>query len=403
MEQYQDMLKNRFADTTFEYRANAFRAFLQIPRRDFKESPTTKEYVDISEEDLETMIEQTDTSVEMPDFDPKFSPDHFIVHDQVPESAGNVIFKDLKKAVKDHPDLMEKYVYREVGKERIECLINSAWGNGYFLFVPKDTRDVKLTLESAYSAERSSASKSVIILEDDSKADITDIYESYGNGSAVQGRNVYLFLGERAKLQYNYYQEKKNTVVDICFLRSFLEKYAELKIFHVNAGGSRVVFYNESTMNGEGSDFRTYGTSFSDSDQRMDLRDSSFQVGEACNADIQIRGVVQGSSSTLHRGNVDIEEPSALSTGYYDSRILLLSKDGYANSKPGLIIRNSNTKSKHGSAISNVDNDQILYLRSRGIPSELARSMITEGFASWGVEKSGNKVLIDVIKKYSRF
>ncbi len=403
MEQYQDMLKNRFADSTFEYRANAFRAFLQIPRRSYKESPTTKEYVDITEGDLETLIEQTEAAEDIKSVKPRFDPDYFIVHDRVPESTGKVIFKDLKKAVQDHPDLMEKYVYKETGKERIECLINSAWGNGYFLFIPRNTRDVKLRIESAYNASRSAASKSIIIMEEDSKADITDIYENFGEGDSVQGRNVYLFLGERAKLQYNYFQEKSRKVVDICFLRSFLENYAELKIFHISAGGSRVLFFNESTMNGEGSDFRTYGTSFSDERQRMDIRDSSFQVGESCNADIQIRGVVQGSSSTLHRGNVDIEEKSTLSTGYYDSKILLLSEEGYANSKPGLIIRNSNTKSKHGSAISNVDSDQILYLRSRGIPPEVARSMITEGFASFGVEKSGNDVLQSVIQKYSRF
>lgn len=403
MEQYQDMLKNRLHDSAFEYRAESFRNYLQVPRRDFKESPTTKEYVDITEKDLENMIEQNSSDINYDSVNARFDPDFFIVHDRVPQKNDQVIFKDIRDAINDHQDLMEKYVYREKGNERIECLINSAFGNGYFLFIPKNTRDVKLKIESAFDSSIPSAGKSVIIMEDDSSADITDIYESFGDGSAVQGRNVYFFLGERAKLQYNYFQEKNLKNVDICFVRSFLDNYAELKIFHVSAGAGRVLFSNESVMNGEGSDFKTYGTSFSDSRQRMDIRDSSFQVGESCNADIQVRGVVQGSSSTLHRGNVDIEEPSVLSTGYYDSKILLLSKDGYANSKPGLIIRNSNTKSKHGSAISNVDSDQILYLRSRGIPEDIARSMITEGFASWTVNRSGNEVLMDVIKKYSNF
>lgn len=401
MEQYQGMLKNRFSDSTFEYRRNAFRAFLQTPRRDYKESPTTREYVEIKEEELENLISQTEDPTDIPEVQARFEPDHLIVHDRMKGSTGEVIFKDLKSAVRDHPDLMEKYVYREVGKERIECLINSAWGNGFFLYIPKNKRGIDLKLESAYDSARSTASKSVIIMEEDSQAAITDIYENFGKGSSVQGRNVYLFLENRAKLQYNYLQEKNASVTDICFIRSFLGEYSELKIFHLNAGAEKVVFYNESEMLGEGSDFRTYGSSFSDEKQRMDVRDSSFQVGKSCNADIQVRGVVRGSSSTLHRGNVDIEESSALSTGYYDSRILLLSKDGYANSKPGLIIRNSNTKSKHGSAISNVDTEQMTYLRSRGIEPDVARSMIIEGFVSWSIEKSESDVLLERIAHYS--
>lgn len=401
MEQYQDMLRNRFSDSTFEYRAGAFRSYLQIPKRDYKESPTTKEYVEIREGELESMIGQEEYSGAQENVQSRYNPDFFVVHDIVPESTGQVIFVDLKKAVREYPELMKKYVYREAGRERIECLINSAWGNGYFLYIPKGARDVKLKIESAYDASYSSVSKSVIIMEEDSQASITDIYENFGNGEAVQGRNVYLFLGERAKLQYNYLQEKKDSTVDVCFIRSFLENYAELRLFHINAGGKKVLFYNESDLRGEGSDFRTYGTSFSDGDQRMDVRDSSFQTGKSCNADIQVRGVVRGSSSTLHRGNVDIEEESSLSTGYYDSRILLLSADGYANSKPALIIRNSNTKSKHGSAISNVDTDQMTYLRSRGIPVEVARSMIIEGFVTWNIEKSGEETLIDRISRYS--
>ncbi|MCL5437736.1 MAG: SufD family Fe-S cluster assembly protein, partial [Candidatus Thermoplasmatota archaeon] len=78
------------------------------------------------------------------------------------------------------------------------------------------------------------------------------------------------------------------------------------------------------------------------------------------------------------------------------------SKDGYANSKPGLIIRNSNTRSKHGSAISSIDEEQVLYLQSRGIGKKLARSMITEGFLGFSVEKSGNEFLMGKVHEFAQ-
>lgn len=103
----------------------------------------------------------------------------------------------------------------------------------------------------------------------------------------------------------------------------------------------------------------------------------------------------------MHRGNIDIEEKSIKSTGYYDSKILLMSKDGFANTKPALLIKNNNTRSKHASAISSVDDDQIFYMQSRGIPKNLAKNLITGGFVGSTVEKSGDSILMERVEKYS--
>lgn len=401
MEQYEELLKSRFRDETFDYRAQAFRRFIQTPRRTFKESPTTKEYVDITEEDLENLITLSETEEVDGVAEPRYEPDIFIVNDRIVKNKSGVNIRGLSDAIRDYPDIMESMVLREFGRDRIEYLINSAFKDGYFLLIGDGERS-KLSIESAYDSSLNSVSKIIIVVGEDAFLNLTDIYESTGQGSSVQGRNIYLFLGKRSTVQYNYIQEKSPKVTDICFVRSFLDEYSQLKIFHLDAGGSKVLFYNESEMRGQGSDFRTFGSTFSNNEQRMDIRDSSFQTGVACNADIQVRGVVRGRSSTLHRGNIDIEESSVKSTGFYDSKILLLSTEGYANSKPGLIILNNDTKSKHGSAISNVDPEQILYLRSRGIGEAVARNMITEGFTLGIVEKSGDPVMIERSNYYSK-
>jgi Fe-S cluster assembly protein SufD len=80
----------------------------------------------------------------------------------------------------------------------------------------------------------------------------------------------------------------------------------------------------------------------------------------------------------------------------------LLSKEGYANSKPALIIRNNNTRSKHGSAISSVDKEQILYLESRGIDEKTATTLITGGFIESIIEKSNNKKFVETVQEYSK-
>ncbi len=400
-----ETVKSLFDDSAYEYRVGAFRDFLSAPVRDYKESPTTKEYVDISTQDLERLI----AAEQLPEIPPSGSAAD--CHIKVINAKLSYVSPDLERAgimvssisslIQDRPDLAERYIFRQSGKDRIEKLINASWVDGIFVLIPENgTGDITIRHES--DASYSHSMKVILACEKDSRARIRDYYESSGKGQAIQGRNIYIHLGDRAKLDYEYVQEKSQEVTDIAFVRSFLGPYSEFRVYHVSRGGSRVLFQNESELIGEGSDFRTYGVSFSSGNQKMDIRDSSFQVGVASNADIQVRGAVAGKSSTIHRGNVDIEADSTKSTGFYDSRILLLSREGFANSKPGLLIKNNDTKSKHGSAISDVDEEQIFYLRTRGIASNMARAMVMEGFLGSPVEKSSDEDLIRKVQDYSK-
>ena len=312
-----------------------------------------------------------------------------------------IIITDMRTALSKHKELINRYVIPHMGKERIEFLINSSWQNGIFMYIPKNAEAVKISSEILSKSTSSFAFKSVFICEEGTDLNLTETYRSNGGGKGVHGKAVYFFIGDNAKVQYNYLQDKEDTVTDITYVKSFQSRYASFRIYHINHGGNKVLFSNESQQYGESSDFRTYGVSFSTAEQKMDIRDSSFQVGGSTSADIQVRGVVTGSSSTMHRGNVDMEEKSFKSSGFYDSRILLLSRDGYANTKPALMIKNNDTRSKHGSAISSVDDEQVLYLRSRGIPLQLAQNMITEGFVASLIEKANNKAFTDRIHEYA--
>ncbi len=400
-----ESVKSLFDDGAYDYRVNAFKEFLSAPVRDYKESPTTREYVDITTQDLEKLISpeqpsETGNSGKTGDCDIRVINAGISYVNPALEKDG-VMVNSISSLIQENPELAHKYIFRNSGRDRIEKLINASWVDGIFVMIPENA-SADITLRQESDASYSHSMKTVFVCGRESRCRIRDYYGSTGQGTAVQGRNIYIYVEEGSRLDYEYVQEKSHEVTDMAFVRSFLEDYAEFSIYHVSRGGSRVLFQNESELNGRGSDFRTYGVSFSNGSQRMDIRDSSFQVGTACNADIQVRGAVSGQSSTIHRGNVDIEADSVKSTGFYDSRILLLSREGHANSKPGLLIKNSDTKSKHGSAISDVDEEQIFYLRTRGIDSNMARAIVMEGFLGSPVEKSSDKELIRKVQEYSR-
>lgn len=403
MESYPETLKTRLNDEAYEYRRDAFLAFLKSPVRNYKESPTVKDYVEITDDELQEMLYgEMKESKESPVFSEtanlKVFNEEVTVSDELLKEG--VVVTTMEDALKTQPELVKKYVFPRLGKERIEFLINSAWRNGLFIYVP-DSSKVSIRAHTINNSSASFASKTVIIYGKESKVRYTDTYSTIGQGTGIHGKNIYFFGGESSKFDYLYLQDKSEGVRDITFVKQYLEKFAEFQFFHINHGSSKTLFVDESQQTGNGSSFRVYGVNFSTGNQKMDIRDSSFQEGEESNADIQVRGVVTGSSSTIHRGNIDLEEKAIKATGFYDSKILLLSKDGFANSKPGLEIKNANTRSKHGSSISNVDEEQIFYLRSRGIDDQVARGMVTAGFVGSIIEKANDEEFTRKVYQYA--
>ncbi|MGP6240138.1 SufB/SufD family protein [Cuniculiplasma sp. SKW4] len=396
MEQFSEILKTRLKDPAYNYRQDSFLLFLRTPARNYKESPTVKDYVKYTDKDLEEMamgVRKREDSVIREGYDIQLR-NGFLVKSR---EINGVKVKNITESLEDIP----AKVWEEKGKEREEYLINASWSSGYFINIGKDVK-TEITILSEES-NKSGSEKNVIMVGAFSKVTITEeiFSASDDNSRCVQGKTTYIFLDQGASVDYNYLQDKNHSVIDFTFIRTFQSKETTFKIFHVNHGSGKVIFLNESYQEGDNSDYRVFGASFSDGEQEIDIRDNTFEVGKHCAADVQVRGVVTGKSSTIHRGNVDIEAESVETTGFYDSRILLLSKDGYANSKPGLQIKNANTRSKHASAISSVDSEQVLYLESRGIGHKDAINLITGGFIGSLVERSRNKRFQETVEKYA--
>ena len=403
MESYAVKLKNRLNDAAYDYRRESFIRFLKSPVRNYKESPTVKDYVDISDEELERMANGEDGG-QITENLKEVTGDIVTIGNRISVSDTlknqGVEVYSLSSLTSGSERKYDNHIFSEYGRDRVEYLINSSWSDGMFVNIPKGKK-VTINTSTVFHSAESGSRKIVVVCGDDTIVDYTDKCLSSGEGAGVQGKNIYFILGRNSKVKYLYLQDKARTVVDITYVRQIMSEYSEFNFFHINHGSSKVLFSDESVQNGDNSDFRVYGVNFTSGEQKMDIRDSSFQVGKKTNAEINVRGVITGSGTTIHRGNIDLEDYSLNSSGFYDSKILLLSKKGYANSKPGLMIKNSNTRSKHGSSISSVDSDQLFYLQSRGIDLKVGRNLITGGFVGSMIERANNREFTEKINLYS--
>ncbi len=399
IENYLDTLNERFKEFDIEYRKQAYIYYLKYPEPAYKESPDRKEYVHITEEELERMAHgELSISVKKDNkIDTNFD---LIVTDsefKIKNARNDIYISNMKNAFLEKKDLFDKYVDKEFGQYNREYLINFSYENGYFIYIPDNTK-VELKIESLQDSNSSFSFKNVIIIGKNSSVEITDMYDKINEGNGVHGRNIYLFCEENSNVKYNYIQNEGEDITNLTYLRPTLYNNAEIRIIDVNSG-SKKVFYNHESKMYDNTTMKSYGVNVSRGMQEMDIWDSSLQYGKYSNCDINIKGVVFDRSSTMHRGNIDIEPEGVKSTGFYGSAILLMSEDGKGNSKPALLIKNNDTKSKHSSSISSLDPEQIFYLRSRGLNEEESKDLILNGFLGYINDITNNEFLKNEINK----
>ncbi len=399
IEDYLGTLNERFKQFDIEYRKQAYIYYLKYPDPPYKESPDRKEYVHITEDELERMAYgELSISVKK---DEKIDSDFdLIVTDsefKIKNKRKDVYISNMDNAFTEKRELFDKYVDGEFGEYNREYLINFSYENGYFIYVPDDTT-AELKIESLQDSNSSFTFKNVIIIGRNSNVEITDIYEKNNVGKGVHGRNIYLFCEENSRVTYNYIQNEGKDITNLTYVRPTLYRNSEIKIIDVNIG-SRKVFYNHESKMYDNTTMKSYGINVSKGLQEMDIWDSSLQYGKYSNCDINIKGVVFDHSSTMHRGNIDIEPEGIKSTGFYGSAILLMSENGKGNSKPALLIKNNDTKSKHSSSISSLDPEQVFYLRSKGLNEKESEKLIIEGFIGYINDITNNTFLKDSINK----
>ena len=120
-------------------------------------------------------------------------------------------------------------------------------------------------------------------------------------------------------------------------------------------------------------------------------------------SDLAFRGILQGRSSAVWKGNIIVDPGAQKTDAFQESRNLLLSKRAHADAIPGLEIQANDVRCTHAAAIAQVDPEQLFYLGSRGLPPDVAKRLVIEGFLSALVERFEEgpvrKVLGDVLER----
>jgi Fe-S cluster assembly protein SufD len=153
----------------------------------------------------------------------------------------------------------------------------------------------------------------------------------------------------------------------------------------------------ETKLAGDGADARVTGAYASHARQHIDFDTTQEHAAPNTTSDLAFRGVLQGRSTAVWKGNIIVDPGAQKTDAFQESRNLLISKRAHADSIPGLEIQANDVRCTHAAAIAQVDPEQIFYLRAHGLPEPEAKRLVIEGFLAALVERFEEGPLREVL------
>ena len=226
---------------------------------------------------------------------------------------------------------------------------------------------------------RASFPHTLVVLEAGAEATVVERAGSAGGPHLVDAV-VELLVADNAHLRYALLQEHGPQTWQIALQRAHLGRDASLRSSAVALGGEYARLRSESLLAGSGAASDLLAVYFGDADQMLDFRTLQDHAAPHTSSDLLFKGAVEDRARSVYSGLVHIRETAQKADARQTNRNLVLTEGAGAESIPNLVIEANDVRCSHASTVGPIDEDQLYYLESRGVPPEEAERLIVLGF-----------------------
>lgn len=323
----------------------------------------------------------------------------------VSSAAGGVIAIGLAEAL-EHGRLSEvarEYLGRIVEQDDNGfTALNTAFaGNGAFVFIPKGVA-VESPLHLLFLSHASPEAQGntaafprvLVVAEENSSATIIESYAGLDEGVYLTNAVVEVVLKDSARLTHYRIQNENHNAFHVTTTGAQLGRHSSFDTTSV-ALGAKLSRHNISViMDHEGAECCVDGLYLVGGEQHTDTHSVIDHKQPRCTSHQLYKGILDGKARAVFNGKVFVRHGAMGTDANQTNKNLLLSNEAHVDTKPQLEIFADDVKCAHGAAIGQLDEDELFYLASRGIHSDLARNLLTYGFA----EEVISRISVDSIK-----
>jgi Fe-S cluster assembly protein SufD len=302
------------------------------------------------------------------------------------ELPPGVIVTSLEAAAREHSELVERHLGSVVSSEDLFVVRNdSGFRGGAFVYVPTGvTLEHPILLTQVQSANHTELHRrSLVVIDDGAQAEVWEQFLSASEEvEGVFNTVVELVVSENSRLRYVCGQDLSERSWIFGSQRAEVGRDGSLEwvAFGFGSTGGRVRM--DTRLGGPGADARVTGAYATRARQHIDFDTTQEHAAPNTTSDLAFRGVLQGRSTAVWKGNIIVDPGAQKTDAFQESRNLLVSKRAHADAIPGLEIQANDVRCTHAAAVAQIDADQLFYLRSHGLPDEVAKRLVIEGFLS---------------------
>jgi Fe-S cluster assembly protein SufD len=336
-----------------------------------------------------------------------FAGDQLIERDAISEQwkKRGLIFQPLERAMVEHADLFRKHFMSQpavLGSAKFAALHKALVSSGTFLFIPRGVEiDLPIEIFHWLHGENASVFPHLLLVADElAKVTVVEHFRSLDRHSSGFACGVNdLIAGPGAKVTYLCAQTWGDNVRALQMNTTTVDHDASAMSLNLHLGAKYSRFESLSRLIGEGARSDLLAVSVATGEQEFDARTLQDHISPHTASDLLYKNALDHRARSTFGGLIRVEPHAHFTDAYQKVRNLLLSDDAEANSMPGLEILADNVRCTHGATSGQIDEDEMFYFRTRGIPVSVAQRLIVTGFLNEVIQRLEQPPIEDAFRR----
>ncbi len=296
-----------------------------------------------------------------------------------------VIFCDMDTALREHEDIVKEYFGTIIpaNDNKFAALNSAVWSGGSFIYVPKGV-SVEIPLQAYFRINQENMGqfeRTMIIVDEDSWVHYVEgcsapVYSSDSLHSAV----VEIVVKPRGRCRYTTIQNWSNNVYNLVTKRAVAYDHATMEWVDGNLGSKVTMKYPAVWLMGEGAKGEILSVAYAGNGQHQDAGGKVVHAAPNTQSTIISKSISKDGGRAGYRGLVRVEDGATKARSNVRCDALILDEASRSDTYPYIEIEEETASIGHEATVSRIGDEQLFYLRSRGIDEAEAMSLIVRGF-----------------------
>lgn len=297
-----------------------------------------------------------------------------------------VIFENMDVALREYPELVQKYFMSQcvpISDHKFAMLHGAVWSGGTFIYVPKGVKvDLPLQAYFRMNAESGGQFEHTLIIADEG----SDLQYIEGCSAPRFTKNslhagcVEIFVHKNARVRYYSIENWSKNTYNLNTKRAIVDEEGIVEWINGNMGSGTTMLYPSSILRGAGARSDSLGVAFAGPGQHQDTGAKAIHLAPHTKSTIRAKSISAGGGISSYRGQVKITKKATDSAVSVECDALLMDDESVSETYPYMDIDNSQVDIAHEARVGKIGDEEIFYLKSRGMSEQQAVQMVVAGF-----------------------